>query len=60
MTKLEGNTVLPELVLTLSDERQQRLREAFRTSYMECLDYGFLNLDRGAQNLIWDEDNAQR
>ncbi|KAI9035056.1 uncharacterized protein KD926_004672 [Aspergillus affinis] len=59
MTRLEGKTVSQELVRELDNEQQQRLRKAFKTSYMECLDCGFLNMDRGTRNLIWDEKNAQ-
>ncbi|BCR91302.1 uncharacterized protein ACHE_70145A [Aspergillus chevalieri] len=58
MEKLEGRTLSPELIDSLSNEQQQRLRTAFKRSYIECLNHNFVNLDQGARNLIWNEEKG--
>ncbi|GAD99140.1 conserved hypothetical protein [Paecilomyces variotii No. 5] len=54
--KLEGQTLSWELIDSLSNEQQESLRAAFKESYLSCFSHNFVNLDRGARNLIWNEE----
>ncbi|OJJ32891.1 hypothetical protein ASPWEDRAFT_42929 [Aspergillus wentii DTO 134E9] len=58
MERLEGKTLSPWWVDSLNDDHKQKLQTAFKTSYIECLNLNFLNLDHRAQNLIWNEEKG--
>ncbi|PWY75242.1 hypothetical protein BO94DRAFT_577968 [Aspergillus sclerotioniger CBS 115572] len=59
MEKVEGVTVSERYVDGLQVEEQDELRKAFRLSYLECQDLGFVHLDQNLTNLIWDKRNMK-
>ncbi|KAE8150211.1 hypothetical protein BDV25DRAFT_129741 [Aspergillus avenaceus] len=55
MEKLEGRTLSEKYIRGLKLEEKIKLRGAFKTSYLECQNLGFVNLDNNVTNLIWNE-----
>ncbi|PYI07452.1 hypothetical protein BO78DRAFT_89093 [Aspergillus sclerotiicarbonarius CBS 121057] len=59
MEKLEGITVSEEYLYDLRLEEQEELRQAFKVSYLECQDLGFVHLDENLTNLIWNKQTMK-
>ncbi|RAK96576.1 uncharacterized protein BO80DRAFT_468499 [Aspergillus ibericus CBS 121593] len=55
MEKLEGVTLSDEYLSDLPRREQQELRNAFKSSDVECQERGFYHLDASLSNLIWNK-----
>ncbi|PYI04667.1 hypothetical protein BO78DRAFT_398782 [Aspergillus sclerotiicarbonarius CBS 121057] len=59
MEKVEGIKLSHDILDRLDAQRQIKLREAFRSSYLECHRCGFINLNPNPENLIWNAAKAK-
>ncbi|KAE8154113.1 hypothetical protein BDV25DRAFT_148265 [Aspergillus avenaceus] len=59
MEKMEGVTLSEEYLRELSQREQQELRNAFKSSYLECQERRFYHLDASLSNLIWNKQKMK-